>query len=59
MINYAVVAITGIGIEGHIGHDRHLGMPLLEQPDGAGNQAVLVEAFGAILSFESIGHLGE
>ena len=53
------MAIAGIGIEGHIGHDRHAGMGRLNAPDRPGDQAAFVETFGAVFGFEPIGHLGE
>ena len=55
----AVVAIAGIGIQGHVGHDRHARMHLLEPANGSGDQAMLVEALGPVLRFEAVGHLGE
>ena len=53
------MTIAGIGVEGHIGHDRHGWVHLLEPTDRPRDQAVLVEALGPILALEAIGHLGE
>ena len=32
----AVMAVAGVGIEGHIRHDRHLGVHLLEPANSSG-----------------------
>ena len=55
----AVMSIAGIGIKRDIRHDRHLGKLLLQLADGTRNQAVLVEALGAVFGFEFLRHLGE
>ena len=53
------MAITGVGIQGDVGHDRHLRMHLLEPANGPGDQATFVKALGAVFRFEPVGHLGE
>ncbi len=40
-----VVAITGVRIEGHVGHDRHLGDIPLELTNRPGDQTVGIETF--------------
>ena len=55
----AVVAVAGIGIKGHVGHDRHAGMHFLETADRPGDQTALVEALGAVFGFQSVRHLRE
>ena len=55
----AVMAVAGVGIEGHVRHDRHLGVHLLKPANSSGYQATFVEAFGAVFGFKAIGHLGK
>ena len=55
----AVMAITGIGVKGHIGHDRHIGQISFELTNGCWDQAVFVKTLSAILRLETLRHLGE
>ena len=55
----AIVTVAGVGIQGHVGHDHHVRVFRLEAADGTGDQATFVEALGAVLTFEAVGHLGE
>ena len=55
----AVMAVAGVGVEGHVGHDRHARVDLLQAANGAGDQAALVEAFSAVFCLEAVGHLRE
>ena len=51
--------ITGVGIQSHVGHDRHVGNRLLELANGPRNQAVLVEAFSPVFGLQPFRDLRE
>ena len=53
------MTIAGIGIECHVGHDRHPRHLLLDLTNGSGNQAIGVEALSAVFGFQPLGNLGE
>ena len=53
------MAVTGIGIQSHIGHDRHLGDIAFELTNRPGNESVFVEAFSAVFRLETFSDLGE
>ncbi len=55
----SVMAIAGIGVQGDVRHDRHLGVYLLEAADRPGDQATFVEALRTVFGLQAIGHLRE
>jgi len=51
-IEDAVVTVRGVGIEGDIGKDRQIGKFFFEGAEGAGNQALGIQAGFAVLGAE-------
>ena len=54
-----VMTIAGVGIQGDVGHDRHLRDDFLDLADRPRNQAIGVEALGPVFGLQPLRHLGE
>ncbi len=48
LVEQAVLAVAGVGVQRHVGHDAQLGEFFFQRPHHARNQAVGVERFFAI-----------
>ncbi len=52
LVQQAVLAVAGEGVEGHVGHDAQVGEFLFQGPHHRGHQAVWVGGFDAIGRFQ-------
>ena len=53
-IGQAVLAVAGVGVERHIGHDAQLGKLFFQRSHHRGNQALRVPSLRAIRRFERL-----